>query len=86
MTKESWETVAPIDRERMLTLLNRQGHDAGSDFNDGEEVSGWFGWDIANIEHSPLVLEVTYTPTTEEGDGPDDAKAVTRCWRLEPID
>jgi len=92
MIKENWESVAPIDPERMLEQLHRAGEDAGSDFHDGENMQGWFGWEVYPVTGSASgtvlshELKITYTPLTEAGDGADEERAVTRRWRLEPVD
>jgi hypothetical protein len=62
-----------MDEVTMLQVLNEYGEDAASDYNDGEDVMGWFGWSI-NDEH---ILTVTFRD--EDGE-PDSAQ-----WRLVPI-
>lgn len=62
----------------MLKVLKEHGEEAGSDFNDSEEVSGWFGWSIDDDQ----VLTVTYTPA--DGGGAFDAGETAR-WRLVPV-
>lgn len=64
-----------MDEVTMLQVLNAYGEDAGSDFNDGEEVMGYFGWSIDDDR----VLTVTYRGE----DDPADTAFVGR-WRLVP--
>jgi hypothetical protein len=60
-----------MEPEEMLRILSEQGSQAGSDFNDGDDVMGYFGWSIDGD-----VLIVTY----ESGDG-----SATSRWRLEAV-
>lgn len=49
-----------ITPEDMLSMLHSEGQDP--DYNDGEEVDGWFGWsvvgDILNVTHESSVDNV----------------------------
>lgn len=62
-----------MDAVTMLQVLNEQGGEAGSDFNDGEEVMGWYGWSIDD-DH---ILTVTYRP--------EDGQTDTARWKLVPV-
>lgn len=67
-----------MTREQMIAQLSLHGEDAGSDFNDGVEPNGWFGWSIEGDR-----LTVTFTPDSE--DDPDERPTVTREWQLVPV-
>lgn len=58
-----------MDEATMLETLSEHGQDAGSDYNDSDDVMGYFGWSIAGG-----VLTVTHEP--------DDDVVVVRRWRL----
>ena len=62
-----------MDRVTMLQLLNEHGEDAASNFNDGEDVMGWFGWSI-NDDH---ILTITFND--------DNGNADSAQWRLRPL-
>jgi hypothetical protein len=66
-----------MERDTMLDILAELGQDAGSDYNDAEDVDGWFGWTISDTGDAP-VLTVTYEASTDTGPAP----AVARSWRL----
>jgi hypothetical protein len=63
--------------EEMLTTLDEHGADAGSDFNDGLDELGWFGWSVGH-EGGDTVLTVRFT--AEDGETSEQ-----RRWRLEPL-
>lgn len=65
----------------MLGVLDTQGADAGSDFNDADDVTGWFGWSVSTDEDGHTVLEVTYRPDGDDDTVPTD----TAKWRLVPL-
>lgn len=68
----------PMSAEEMLAQLHEHGQDAGSDYNDSDEVQGWFSWTVRGD-----VLTVTHQA---DDDGYDDpANKVARRWRLVPI-
>lgn len=60
----------------MLSNLDMEGGDAGSDFNDGD-LMGWFGWRVTDG-----VLTVTYEPEDDGGPGPKSSAS----WRLVPVE
>jgi hypothetical protein len=61
----------------MLGTLNEYGEEAGSDFNDGDDVMGWFSWSVTG-EGRTRQLTITYTP------GAGGAKQ-TATWVLVPV-
>jgi hypothetical protein len=63
-----------MDARQMLAILAEHGEDAGSDYNDGEDVDGYFGWTVEGIGDAP-VLVVTHRP----GDG---GEVSSRRFRL----
>lgn len=64
-----------LSAEEMLGQIHWHGQDAGSDFNDGMDNPGWFGWTIDGD-----VLTATYQPCDDDGAaGP----VQTFSWRLE---
>lgn len=64
--------------EQMLRQLRLHGEEAGSDYNDADEVEGWLGWTVKGD-----VLTVEYRPCTDDGRaGP----AQTASWRLVPAE
>ena len=67
-----------MTRDQMLDLLHEHGEDAGSDYNDGDEVEGWFGWKV-NGE----ILTVKYQPCTDDGRA---GAAQMASWRLVPVE
>jgi hypothetical protein len=63
--------------DEMLAYLSLTGGDAASDFNDSDDVNGWFGWTVDGG-----ILTVTYEASLPDGDiGP----RVTSRWRLIPL-
>jgi hypothetical protein len=68
-----------MDANTMLDILSVHGHDAGSDFNDSDEVTGWFGWAITDPAEGPPVLTVHYEAATRT---PGEPQTITRRWRL----
>lgn len=70
--------VELLSTERMLATLREHGEEAGSDYNDSEEVQGYFGWTV----HGD-VLEVTHE-ADNESNRPNPS--VTRRWRLVPME
>lgn len=44
-----------INEEWFLDQLNSHGEDAGSDYNDGDDVRGWLGWSVA-VENRILTI------------------------------
>lgn len=66
-----------MDRATMLAQLNREGQNAGSDYNDGEGINGWFGWTIEPDGNGGGVLSVTYED--------QDRDPVTLRWVLTPM-
>lgn len=67
-----------MDRDEMMNNLSIQGQDARSDFNDGLDDPGWFGWHVKGD-----VLSVSFEPVTDVGNaGP----AQIARWKLVPID
>jgi hypothetical protein len=73
----------PMTRKQMIEQLKLHGEDAGSDFNDGIEPNGWFGWSIEvdKFSGNPL-MTVTFTPDSE--DDPNERPTVERAWLLVP--
>jgi hypothetical protein len=71
--------MSEMTREEMLRHLSSHGEDAGSNFNDSEEIHGRFGWSIEQDGQGGGVLSVTYEDQ-DEGAGP----AVTLRWVLQP--
>jgi hypothetical protein len=65
-----------MDRMTMLKILKGQGEAAGSDFNDSDEVNGWFGWTIEQ-DGPARVLAVTHHP--------DEGTETTARWQLIPM-
>lgn len=59
-----------MTNDEMLNELAAEGENAGSDYNDSDDVLGWFGWDIVGD-----VLTITY-----EKDN-DKPKQIAQ-WRL----
>jgi hypothetical protein len=47
----------------ILQTLNEHGQDAASDYNDGENVMGYFGW---SVETSARILVITFEPDDGE--------------------
>lgn len=73
--------MSAMTREQMLAQLNREGENAGSDYNDDEEINGWFGWTVDTTDQAPgeAVLSVTYS-------NPDDpSPELTLKWRMVPM-
>jgi len=68
--------------DEMLDQLSSDGENAGSDFNDGEDVNGWFGWTVVTDADGVPNLTVIYQPITEDGGA---GEAQTARWRLEPV-
>jgi hypothetical protein len=67
-----------LSAEQALETLHEHGQDANSDYNDSDEVQGWFGWTIRGD-----VLTVTHKA---DDDGYEDpANKVMHRWRLVPI-
>jgi hypothetical protein len=66
-----------MNREQMLEQLDLHGADAASDFNDSEEVLGWFGWGVEGD-----ILTVTFQP--DAAGHVVDGHAQT--WRLVPVE
>jgi len=68
-----------LTREGMLTQLDEVGADAGADYNDGDEVQGYFSYrvsgDVLSISHSPYDHEANKVLVS-----------VTYRWRLTPIE
>jgi hypothetical protein len=67
-----------LNAEQMLRQLNEHGQDAGSDYNDSEEVDGYFGWEVEGD-----VLVVTHEISEDSNRRNPE---VTRRWRLVPIE
>ena len=64
----------------MLKQLSSHGEDAGSDYNDSDEVHGRFGWTVTPIGDTDIaVLTVTYE------DQECGLLPVARRWILSPI-
>jgi len=53
-----------MDDVTMLQTLNEYGEDVASDYNDAEEVMGWFGWSIDD-DH---ILTVTFRDDNDNED------------------
>lgn len=69
--------MTPAD---MLKQLNSHGENAGSGYNDSDEVHGRFGWTVAPIGDTGIsVLTITYE------DQEYDRPPVERRWILSPI-
>lgn len=68
-----------MDADTMLDILGGHGQDAGSDFNDSDQVMGWFGWSVSDPADGPPVLTVNYEAATVT---PGEPQTVTRRWRL----
>jgi hypothetical protein len=68
-----------MDSSEMLRILGQHGGDAGADFNDAEDVNGWFGWSITPDPTHGDVLTVTYEPVVDGAAG----EPITHRWRLE---
>lgn len=71
--------MSAMTRDKMLRLLNEHGEDAGSDYNDGDEVHGRFGWTVTQ-NGDEAVLTVTYEDQNE-GAGP----ALSLMWHMVPM-
>lgn len=55
----------------MLRVLDTEGEEAGSNYNDGENVLGWFSWTVRDS-----VLEIKHQ---------DDQGVITTArWKLTP--
>lgn len=65
-----------MDRQAMLQALGARGEDAGSDYDDSDEVAGWFGWTV-EPGVSASVLTVTHRPA--------DGEQSTARWQLIPM-
>jgi hypothetical protein len=63
--------------DEMLAQLHIRGCWAGADYDDRDDVDGWFGWGIHDG-----VLTVTHKP--REDSGPSTTAASS--WRLVPLD
>jgi hypothetical protein len=57
----------------MLEILSAHGSEAGVDYNDGDEVMGYFGWWIKDN-----VLTISY----ENENHPDYAAQASHRWLL----
>lgn len=66
----------------MLRQLGSHGEEAGADYNDADDVDGWFGWTLNSQPHLGDVLTITYTPTTDAG---EQGLAITSRWQLVPV-
>lgn len=69
-----------MDPLEMLKTLSEYGEEAGEDFNDGDDVMGWFSWAVAG-EGKARQLTITYRP---EEDGEAGAPQ-TASWVLVPM-
>lgn len=67
-------------REWFLEQISGIGEDAASDYNDGEDVLGWFGFSISN--DYPPKLHATYIATDDEG---NHVPAVEYMWELREV-
>lgn len=72
-----------MEANEMLLQLHEHGQDAGSDFNDSDEVDGWFGWEVDGWDGDSPVLTVTYQQDAHDA---ADRVTVRRMWRLVPIE
>lgn len=74
--------MSAMTREEMLRHLSNHGESAGSDFNDSEDIHGWFGWAVDIIDQAPgeAVLSVTYNDA-DDGTGQE----LTLRWRMVPM-
>lgn len=66
----------------MLRILNEAGEEAGADFNDADDVLGWFAWTVterSGVRH----LTVTYEPEADWGKRSGEKHSVT--WALVPV-
>lgn len=72
--------------DQMLDQLGVEGLEAGADFNDGDGVMGWFGWSVTRDPNRGILLAITYTPTTSEGEAgpPERAEWMLRMVPPEP--
>jgi len=68
-----------MDEVTMLQTINEYGEDAASDYNDSDEVMGWFGW---SIDDSAGPGQYTLTITFKS----DDAETDSAQWRLVPME
>lgn len=68
--------------ERMLTVLREHGEDAGSDFNDSDEVNGWFGWTIVHDQLRGPLLRITHTPVDDASGEKASSQEVIADWQL----
>lgn len=74
--------------EWLLHQLSEEGDNAGSDYNDGEAVQGYFGWSVTTVRHSATgklirhELEVWWEPVEDDGPKP---QRHTRRFILTPI-
>lgn len=72
--------MSAMTREEMLRHLGSHGEDAGSDYNDSEEIHGRFGWSVGHTGSGEAVLSVTYEDL-DDGAGPP----LTLTWRMVPM-
>lgn len=61
--------------EQMLEQLNRQGGDASADYNDSEDVEGYFGW---KVEDGVITVHHVAADNLSHTD--------THAWRLVPVE
>lgn len=59
--------------EKMLEVLSRVGEDAGADFDDAEDVQGWFGWSFKTVngmnEKDRGMLTIWFIPAEQDEPG-----------------
>lgn len=73
MTPEQMlDTMTP---EQMLEQLNREGGDAGADYNDSEDVDGYFDW---KVEDGVITVHHVAADNLSHTD--------THAWRLVPVE
>jgi hypothetical protein len=75
----------PFDRFDALAALHSHGQDAGSDFNDGEDTPGYFGWSVELNDIGDYELVVTYEAAgdyDELNDEEDTESPVEFTWVL----
>lgn len=67
-----------LTAEQALNTLHEHGQDANSDYNDAEEVEGYFGW---TVRGDALIV----THQVDDDGFEDPANKVMHWWRLVPI-
>lgn len=77
--------------EWLLHHLSEHGDDAGTDFNDGDAIQGYFGWGVTAITNAVTgtirrrELEVWWEPAEEDLPQGEKPKRHTRRFLIEEI-